>query len=164
MCQQQTQQYIMHLGCSCFISYPLSFHQPILLIKALTSPRSLLIVIILLISFKMAATSSYTKPSPNFDLSSSSPVYKLNSGHTMPIIAYGTFRSAPGEVGPAVIEAIKAGYRHLDVSGELCSYIVPHTRILCLILYIKMNHSLHMYMETRRRLGRLSNRYSRRDW
>ena len=103
----------------------------------------------------MAATSSYTKPSPNFDLSSPSPVYKLNSGHTMPIIAYGTFRSAPGEVGPAVIEAIKAGYRHLDVSGELFSYIVPHTRILCLILYIKMNHSLHMYMETRRRLGRL---------
>ena len=53
----------------------------------------------------------------------------------MPIIAYGTFRSAPGEVGPAVIEAIKAGYRHLDVSGELFSYIVPHTHILCLILY-----------------------------
>lgn len=34
----------------------------------------------------------------------------------MPIIAYGTFRSAPGEVGPAVIEAIKAGYRHLDLA------------------------------------------------
>lgn len=82
----------------------------------------------------MAATSSYTKPSPNFDLSSPSPVYKLNSGHTMPIIAYGTFRSAPGEVGPAVIEAIKAGYRHLDVSGELvCTLFSYH--ILCLILY-----------------------------
>jgi len=34
----------------------------------------------------------------------------------MPIIAYGTFRSDPGEVGPAVIEAIKAGYRHLDLA------------------------------------------------
>ena len=55
----------------------------------------------------------------------------------MPIIAYGTFRSAPGEVGPAVIEAIKAGYRHLDVSGELFSYIVPHTRILCLFCILK---------------------------
>ena len=64
--------------------------------------------------------SSYTKPTPNFDLSSapasSIPVYTLNSGHAMPIIAYGTFRSAPGEVAPAVIEAIKAGYRHLDLA------------------------------------------------
>eukprot|EP00579_Thalassiosira_antarctica_P006011 CAMPEP_0201881156 /NCGR_PEP_ID=MMETSP0902-20130614/11539_1 /ASSEMBLY_ACC=CAM_ASM_000551 /TAXON_ID=420261 /ORGANISM="Thalassiosira antarctica, Strain CCMP982" /LENGTH=308 /DNA_ID=CAMNT_0048409299 /DNA_START=211 /DNA_END=1137 /DNA_ORIENTATION=+ len=34
----------------------------------------------------------------------------------MPVIAYGTFRSAPGEVGPAVIEAIKAGYRHFDLA------------------------------------------------
>jgi len=60
--------------------------------------------------------SSFTKPSPNFDLSSPSPVYTLNSGHTMPIIAYGTFRSEPGEVGPAVLEAIKAGYRHFDLA------------------------------------------------
>lgn len=34
----------------------------------------------------------------------------------MPIIAYGTFRSEPGEVGPAVIDAIKTGYRHLDLA------------------------------------------------
>ena len=53
----------------------------------------------------------------------------------MPIIAYGTFRSAPGEVGPAVIEAIKAGYRHLDVSGELFSYIVL-ILISCVSFYI----------------------------
>ncbi|KAL7538291.1 hypothetical protein ACHAXR_008441 [Thalassiosira sp. AJA248-18] len=60
--------------------------------------------------------SSFTKPSPNFDLSAPSPAYTLNSGHSMPCIAYGTFRSEPGEVGPAVIEAIKAGYRHLDLA------------------------------------------------
>lgn len=59
---------------------------------------------------------SYTKPSPNFDLSSPSPVYTLNSGHAMPIIAYGTFRSEPGEVGPAVAAALKAGYRHFDLA------------------------------------------------
>jgi len=60
--------------------------------------------------------SSYTKPAPNFDLSSPSPAYTLASGDKMPIIAYGTFRSNPGEVGPAVIEALKAGYRHLDLA------------------------------------------------
>jgi len=59
----------------------------------------------------------YTKPSPAFDLTSSTPpTYMLNSGHEMPVIAYGTFRSQPGEVGPAVMEAIKAGYRHLDLA------------------------------------------------
>lgn len=34
----------------------------------------------------------------------------------MPVIAYGTFRSEPGQVGPAVLEALKAGYRHLDLA------------------------------------------------
>lgn len=60
---------------------------------------------------------SYTKPTPAFDLSASSPpCYKLSSGHDMPVVAYGTFRSEPNTVGPAVIEAIKAGYRHLDLA------------------------------------------------
>jgi len=40
--------------------------------------------------------------------------YALSSGYDMPMVGYGTFRSDPGEVGPAVLEAIKAGYRHLD--------------------------------------------------
>lgn len=60
--------------------------------------------------------SSYTSPGPPFDLSSTSPTFKLASGHEMPVIAYGTFRSEPGEVGPAVLEAIKAGYRHFDLA------------------------------------------------
>ena len=61
--------------------------------------------------------SSYAKPS-NFDLSSPSacPTYKLNSGHSMPVIAYGTFRCNPGEVSPCVINALKAGYRHFDLA------------------------------------------------
>jgi len=49
-----------------------------------------------------------------FDLSSDSPAYTLNSGYKMPIIAYGTFRSAAGECGEAVLNAIRAGYRHFD--------------------------------------------------
>lgn len=61
-------------------------------------------------------SSSYTKPAPNFDLTSSSPAYTLASGDKMPIIAYGTFRSEPGEVSVAVLEALKAGYRHLDLA------------------------------------------------
>mmetsp|Transcript_29153 Transcript_29153/g.44860 ORF Transcript_29153/g.44860 Transcript_29153/m.44860 type:complete len:336 (+) Transcript_29153:195-1202(+) len=60
--------------------------------------------------------SSYTKPTPKFDASSPSTTVQLASGHSMPVVAYGTFRSAPGEVGPAVLEAIKAGYRHLDLA------------------------------------------------
>mmetsp|Transcript_21292 Transcript_21292/g.44741 ORF Transcript_21292/g.44741 Transcript_21292/m.44741 type:complete len:337 (+) Transcript_21292:60-1070(+) len=61
-------------------------------------------------------TATYTSPAPKFDLSSPSPTYKLASGHEMPIIAYGTFRSAPGEVGPAIIHALQAGYRHFDLA------------------------------------------------
>eukprot|EP00594_Rhizosolenia_setigera_P012968 CAMPEP_0178977160 /NCGR_PEP_ID=MMETSP0789-20121207/24316_1 /TAXON_ID=3005 /ORGANISM="Rhizosolenia setigera, Strain CCMP 1694" /LENGTH=308 /DNA_ID=CAMNT_0020666491 /DNA_START=1 /DNA_END=930 /DNA_ORIENTATION=- len=34
----------------------------------------------------------------------------------MPAVAYGTFRSENNEVGPAVLEAIKAGYRHFDLA------------------------------------------------
>ena len=59
---------------------------------------------------------SYTRPGPKFDLTMSNPTYKLASGYKMPVVAYGTFRSQPGEVGPAVIEAIKAGYRHFDLA------------------------------------------------
>lgn len=45
----------------------------------------------------------------------------LADGHKMPTVGYGTFRSAPGEVGPAVLEAIKAGYRHLDFAHVYCN-------------------------------------------
>ncbi|KAH7022247.1 NADP-dependent oxidoreductase domain-containing protein [Ilyonectria destructans] len=41
---------------------------------------------------------------------------KLNSGATFPLLGYGTWQSAPGEVGTGVYEALKAGYRHLDLA------------------------------------------------
>ncbi|KAF4981280.1 hypothetical protein FZEAL_2906 [Fusarium zealandicum] len=41
---------------------------------------------------------------------------KLNSGHEIPVIGYGTWQAAPGEVGTGVYEALKAGYRHLDLA------------------------------------------------
>lgn len=40
----------------------------------------------------------------------------LNSGHTIPTLGYGTWQAAPGEVGAGVYEALKAGYRHLDLA------------------------------------------------
>lgn len=42
----------------------------------------------------------------------------LNNGRNMPLLGLGTWQSPRGQVKQAVIEAIKAGYRHLD-----CAYI-----------------------------------------
>ncbi|TPX13012.1 uncharacterized protein E0L32_006657 [Thyridium curvatum] len=40
----------------------------------------------------------------------------LNSGHKIPTLGYGTWQAKPGEVGDGVYEALKAGYRHLDLA------------------------------------------------
>ena len=40
----------------------------------------------------------------------------LNSGYQIPTLGYGTWQAAPGEVGAGVYEALKAGYRHLDLA------------------------------------------------
>ena len=42
------------------------------------------------------------------------PTFKLASGYEMPVVAYGTFRSNPGEVYDCIMNAIKIGYRHFD--------------------------------------------------
>ena len=41
---------------------------------------------------------------------------KLNWGYQIPTLGYGTWQAAPGEVGAGVYEALKAGYRHLDLA------------------------------------------------
>ncbi|TPX12776.1 uncharacterized protein E0L32_000953 [Thyridium curvatum] len=40
----------------------------------------------------------------------------LSSGHKIPTLGYGTWQAKPGEVGDGVYEALKAGYRHLDLA------------------------------------------------
>ncbi|KAL2110218.1 hypothetical protein VUR80DRAFT_1439 [Thermomyces stellatus] len=47
---------------------------------------------------------------------SSGKTATLNSGHKIPLLGYGTWQAAPGEVGAGVYEALKAGYRHLDLA------------------------------------------------
>lgn len=47
---------------------------------------------------------------------SSGKTITLNSGHKIPAIGYGTWQAAPGEVGAGVYEALKIGYRHLDLA------------------------------------------------
>ncbi|GKT50859.1 D/L-glyceraldehyde reductase [Colletotrichum spaethianum] len=41
---------------------------------------------------------------------------KLHTGAEIPTLGYGTWQSAPGEVSVGVYEALKAGYRHLDLA------------------------------------------------
>ncbi|EFW98963.1 aldehyde reductase [Grosmannia clavigera kw1407] len=40
----------------------------------------------------------------------------LSSGHKIPQLGYGTWQAAPGEVSAGVYEALKVGYRHLDLA------------------------------------------------
>ncbi|KAK7179905.1 mitochondrial glycerol dehydrogenase Gld1 [Paraphaeosphaeria sporulosa] len=47
---------------------------------------------------------------------SSGKTVTLNTGHKIPQLGYGTWQAAPGEVGNGVYEALKIGYRHLDLA------------------------------------------------
>lgn len=47
---------------------------------------------------------------------SSGKTATLNSGHKIPLLGYGTWQAAPGEVGKGVYEALKVGYRHIDLA------------------------------------------------
>ena len=41
---------------------------------------------------------------------------KLNTGATIPQLGFGTWQAEPGQVEAAVFEALKAGYRHIDLA------------------------------------------------
>ncbi|KAH8659877.1 aldo/keto reductase [Xylariales sp. PMI_506] len=47
---------------------------------------------------------------------SSGKFVTLSSGQKLPTLGYGTWQSSPGEVSVGVFEALKAGYRHLDLA------------------------------------------------
>jgi len=47
---------------------------------------------------------------------SSGKTFTLSGGASIPAIGFGTWQSAPGQVKAAVIEALKQGYRHLDLA------------------------------------------------
>jgi diketogulonate reductase-like aldo/keto reductase len=67
---------------------------------------------------------TFTPPAPKFCLppvvlgedKKTMPTQELPNGSRIPVVGYGTFRSATNEVGPAVLEALKVGYRHLDLA------------------------------------------------
>ena len=44
----------------------------------------------------------------------------LNTGAKIPLLGFGTWQSEPGQVGAAVYEALKAGYRHLVSIPMIC--------------------------------------------
>lgn len=44
------------------------------------------------------------------------PVIQLNDGHTIPQLGFGVFQIDPAETAGAVIQALDAGYRHIDTA------------------------------------------------
>ncbi|XP_058789970.1 1,5-anhydro-D-fructose reductase-like [Phymastichus coffea] len=51
-----------------------------------------------------------------YGFSKSVPVYKLNNGHEMPKVGFGTFLMTPNETDLAVSSALESGYRHIDAA------------------------------------------------
>jgi len=58
-----------------------------------------------------------SEPEAKKPKTSACPTLKLNTGASMPVLGIGTFLAAPGEVGAAVVAALKAGYKHVDCAA-----------------------------------------------
>lgn len=55
--------------------------------------------------------------------------FTLNSGAEIPTLGFGTWQSEPGQVGAAVYEALKAGYRHIVSPFERSSEKIEARRL-----------------------------------
>ena len=54
----------------------------------------------------------------NFGISSYDSLLYLNNGEKIPVVGFGTWQTPDGDVAEkSVIEALKAGYRHIDTAA-----------------------------------------------
>ena len=67
--------------------------------------------------FRVTQTSTALQPTHKHCLSALQSVV-LNSGHKIPRIGLGTWKSEQGQVRDAVYSAIRAGYRHVDCAAN----------------------------------------------
>ncbi|KAL6815191.1 Aldo/keto reductase [Trichoderma sp. SZMC 28015] len=68
------------------------------------------------INLTRSTYNSFSRPFSITATMSSGRTVTLNTGAKIPQIGYGTWQAAPGEVGAGVYEALKIGYRHLDLA------------------------------------------------
>eukprot|EP01138_Halocafeteria_seosinensis_P008090 gb/GECG01008266.1/.p1 GENE.gb/GECG01008266.1/~~gb/GECG01008266.1/.p1 ORF type:complete len:203 (+),score=14.79 gb/GECG01008266.1/:1-609(+) len=65
----------------------------------------------------MAETTTIKITGPGSDKFGEQPAVKLHTGALMPMFGLGTWKSDPKDVRDAVVAAVRAGYRHIDLAA-----------------------------------------------